>query len=126
MIVKRLGSDTDTYADFSVEGNVITFSDQLDIDLESEEQDDEVNIPICSNGTEYHRDLHPGCAYVAQIIIPPRKYDIDYVDVENQESGEFESKEVKLPIPFDVENVVLRLWPILLADISEGDQASDN
>jgi hypothetical protein len=126
MIVKKLGKETDRYADFSVEGNAITFADQLVIDLEEEEQDDEVNIPVCSNGTEYHRDLHPDCAYVAQIIIPPRKYDIDYVDEENKETGKFESKEVKLPIPFDVENVVLRLWPILLTDISEGDQTNDN
>jgi hypothetical protein len=126
MIIQKLGKETNNYVNFFLNGNVIIFPDQFIIDLEAEERDDEVTIPVCSNGTDYHRTLHEDCAYVAQIIIPSRKYNIDYEDVENKETGEFESKEISIPVPFDVENVILRLWPILLVVNREGDQEIDN
>jgi hypothetical protein len=126
MIIQKLGKETDRYVDFFLDKNTITFADQLTIDLEAEEKDDGVNIPICSNGIDYHRTLHNDCAYVAQIIIPPRRYSIDYEEVDNEETGEVDLKETSTPIAFDVENVTLELWPILLAVNSEGDQIIDN
>jgi hypothetical protein len=122
MIIQRLGKEIDSYVGFLQEENTIIFADQLIIDLESEEQDEDVIIPICSNGTDYHRTLHSDCAYVAQIIIPPRRYNVGYENVNNEETGEIDLKEIRIPVAFDVENVTLRLWPILLAGNSEGDR----
>jgi hypothetical protein len=126
MIIQKLGKESDNYVNFYASGNMITFEDQVSVNLEEEEQDEEVVIPVCSNGVNYHRTLHNDCAYVAQIIIPPRKYIVEYENVQNEETGDTELKETKTLIVFDVNNVILRLWPILLAVSGEGDTKIDN
>jgi hypothetical protein len=57
----------------------------------------------------------PCCTYVADVIIPPRRYKI--VVKENLLDNDGDTDEApthteSVPIPLDVESVILRLWPV--------------
>jgi hypothetical protein len=93
----------------------------IQIDLEAEQQDQEVIIPISDHNGMIHRGMMPCCSYVAEIIIPPRKYELVEVEDEHQvesgSSGKEQEEERKprmenVPVPLDMESVVLRLWPV--------------
>jgi len=86
-------------AEYSLDGYILTV-DGESYDLAELQQDVEVKIDVIRNNR-----------YIANIIIPPRRYRL----VERQEtdiSGEPITVQVPEPEPLDINTVVLNLWAI--------------
>lgn len=85
--------------DYIVDGNKITFRDELTLDLSKYERDYQVNLDICNNKDNI---LIIGLSdyYVAQLEIPERKYT---EVIEDEET-------IRVPEPFNVDDVTLILW----------------
>ena len=82
----------------------------VEIDCEAEESDASVSIPIMRTleGQIVRGPLAPAAgAYVAEILIPPRRY--ERVEELNDEN---EIVTVSRPLPLECERIVLRLWPL--------------
>lgn len=92
--------------------NLLSFRDELFINLARCERDYPVQIDICENSDGI---LTTGVSqrYIAQIDIPARQY--NEVPVENTEGegteGEEESFRLE-PVPFSMEKVTLTLWAL--------------
>jgi hypothetical protein len=89
--------------------SIISFRDELFLNLEKYERDYPVQIDICENEDGI---LTTGISkkYIAQIEIPARKYS----EIPIQETGtEIEGESIKLePVPFSMDNIILTLWAI--------------
>ena len=98
---------------YEISDNRITFGDdELTINIERYERDDANHIDICRDSFgNLITGVIPGLAdnYAAQIDIPPREYDFvaDGVDDEG------ESREVPVPIDFDLKKCTLTLWALI-------------
>ena len=113
MIIETIDPDRECFSDYSLDGDILTIGG-VTINLTSEQGDQETIITLgCCKGM-VHRGLMPCCVYVAEVIIPPRRY--AYEDVAG-EAGETQS--VAAPVPLDTESVVLRLWPVVDQAASE-------
>jgi hypothetical protein len=122
MIIESVDQNRKAFNDYSLEENLLLIGDVI-VDLAEEEQDQEVIISFGSSNGAVHRGLKPGCAYVAEVIIPPRKYET--VEVEGSGSGTAGSGESgadgedeepamyteTMPVPLDTDSVTLKLWP---------------
>lgn len=84
---------------YVVEGNKITFRDELTLDLSKYERDYQVNLDICNNKDNI---LIIGLSdyYVAQLEIPEKKY----TEVIQEEET------IRVAEPFNMDNVTLVLW----------------
>jgi len=94
---------------YAVEGNKISFNDEVAINVEAFERDDANHIDICRDKLgNLVMGVIPGMAevYVAQIDIPPREY--DYIADGVDEEGV--PKEVPMPEPFNIDRCTLTLW----------------
>lgn len=87
--------------EYEIKKNKITFNDELMLNLEKYERDYEQLIDICED-ENFALVMGIGRRYVAQIVIPERKYELNKSDSEE----EFE----KIAIPFDMSNCTLILW----------------
>jgi hypothetical protein len=117
MIVEKIDPDKKCFDDYSLDGNNIIIGNDT-VNLENEEQDQEVRITFGICYGNIHRGLMPGCIYAADIIIPPRKYEvIENTETENSDTAEEDSvREIKMesmPIPLNIDSVILRLWPVV-------------
>ena len=85
--------------------NLLSFRDELFINLAKCERDYPVHIDICENWSGM---LTMGIAdeYVAQIDIPARKYN----EVKEEGTENEEESTILEPVPFSMENVTLTLW----------------
>jgi hypothetical protein len=106
MIIEKVDPAREAFGDFSLEGTILTIGG-IAVVLVAEEGDQEVIITVGSCNGAVHRGLMPRCTYVADIIIPPRKYDT--VTIEGENKGEATTETV--PHPLDTDTVTLRLWP---------------
>ena len=89
--------------DYEVSGKKICFDDDLTINLAKRQEDWDVHIDICYDA--YHElviGAAAGRAYVAEIDIPKKEYEIE---------GEGEDETIT-PIPLDMDKVTLSLWAI--------------
>lgn len=86
--------------------NLLSFRDELFINLARFERDFDVNVDICEN--EFNMlTMGLGRRYVAQIHIPAREYkEIEITEGTGEEETKLE------PVPFDMEKVTLTLWAI--------------
>ncbi len=84
---------------YNVNGNKITFKDELTLDLSKYEKDYQVNLDVCNNKDNI---LIIGLSdyYVAQLEIPERKY----TEVIQEEET------IRVPQPFNMDDVTLILW----------------
>lgn len=87
--------------EYEIKKNKITFNDELMLNLEKYERDYEQLIDICED-ENFSLVMGVGRRYVAQIVIPERKYELNESDSEE----EFE----KIAIPFDMSSCTLILW----------------
>ena len=87
--------------EYEIKKNKITFNDELMLNLEKYERDYEQLIDICED-ENFALVMGVGRRYVAQIVIPERKYELNESDSEE----EFE----KIAIPFDMSSCTLILW----------------
>jgi hypothetical protein len=120
MIIEKIDPARTSFSDYSVEGTMLTIAG-LTIDLALEEGDQQVIIRFGSCQGRVHRGLMPCCEHIADIVIPPRKYQPVEVDGpppgamyngvnEDEELPETHTETV--PVPLDTESVVLSLWPV--------------
>jgi hypothetical protein len=123
MIIENIDPERKSFSEYSLQGNILTIGG-VAIDLATEEGEQEVRITLgCCNGM-VHRGLMTCCTYVADVIIPPRRYetvvterspDTDDGDTDEAPTTRMES----VPLPLDIESVILRLWPVV--DEAEGE-----
>lgn len=90
--------------------NLLSFRDELFINLAKCERDYPVQIDICENKDGI---LTTGVSqrYIAQIDIPARQYNEVPVENTELEGTDNEGESFKLePVPFSMDNVTLTLW----------------
>jgi hypothetical protein len=120
MIVERVDKKRECFSDYALNDGVLRIGG-IPIDVQAEQQEQEVIITLCRCGSAVHRGMMPYCEYVAEVIIPPRKYQT--IEVEDTPTGggstegEEEETERKMhreqvAVPLDSDTVVLRLWPV--------------
>jgi hypothetical protein len=114
MVIEKIDTARDCFSDYSLEGTILTIGG-IDVDLEAEEGDQEVIITFSNHEGMIHRGLMPGCNYVAEVKIPPRKYET--VEVEGPPDGYNggegpETHTETVPVPLDLDSVVLDIWPV--------------
>ena len=89
----------------------------MEIDLAAEEGDQEKVISFGACNGVVHRGLMPCCTYVADVVIPPRKWEttITYAQPEgdNETGEESQMATETIAVPLDLETVTLRLWPVV-------------
>jgi hypothetical protein len=119
MIIEKVDPARESFSDFSLDETILTIGD-IPLDLQTEESDQEVIITLGSCNGAIHRGLMPRCTYVADVIIPPRKYDT--ITIEGENEGE-ETTEL-VPLPLDTDTITLRLWPIV--DEAKGETNNEN
>lgn len=83
---------------YSVSGTRITFDDMLTIDLKRYQKDEEKNIDISLNDDDMLQ-MGLGKWYVANILIPPKEYEVN-------------SEGVSIEKPLDMGRVTLTLWEL--------------
>jgi hypothetical protein len=120
MIIEKIDPARESFSDYSIENTMLTIAG-LTIDLALEEGDQQAIIQFGSCNGKVHRGLMPCCEHVADVVIPPRKYETVEVDGPPQgmsHDGMNEGEEAPathtetVPAPLDVESVLLNLWPV--------------
>lgn len=117
---------------YDVEGNKITFDDEIMLNLEKKEADADVHIDI---STDDFGGLITGIGrdYVAQIDIPARAYEEIPVEAEESEEAPTADSEEndggmgasgdrieRIPIPFSMDNVTLTLFALREGVVENG------
>lgn len=113
---------------YEVNGNKITFNDEIMLNLEKKEADADVHIDI---STDDFGGLITGIGrdYVAQIDIPARAYEeIESEDAENAEgtgnTGDSPAMSggntIRVPVPFSMDRVTLSLFALREGVIENG------
>ena len=113
---------------YEVNGNKITFNDEIMLNLEKKEADADVHIDI---STDDFGGLITGIGrdYVAQIDIPARAYEeIESEDAENAEgtdnTGDSPAMSggntIRVPVPFSMDRVALSLFALREGVIENG------
>ncbi|MDR2021322.1 MAG: hypothetical protein LBQ14_11225 [Treponema sp.] len=115
MIIEKVDPGREAFSDYSLEEAILTIGG-IEVDLSAEQGDQEAVITFAICNGEVRRGMMPCCEYVADVIIPPRKY--DPVEVENERGGNAKEDEEpatrteSVPVPLDLDSVTLRLWPV--------------
>ncbi|MDR1127702.1 MAG: hypothetical protein LBL20_00175 [Treponema sp.] len=115
MIIEKVDPGREAFSDYSLEEAILTVGG-VEIDLSAEQGDQEVIITFARCNGKVHRGMMPCCEYVADVILPPRKYDL--VEVENEDGGNEKGGEgsatrtESVSVPLDLDSVTLRLWPV--------------
>lgn len=100
MIIQKVAAG-ETVA-FSLRNGVLSFEDQVEIDLATRQGDIDRTIDVClDNSLETMRE-GLGAWYVATIIVPARQQEY----IESDEGGEV------VDLPLDMQKVILNLWPL--------------
>jgi hypothetical protein len=122
MIIEKVDRNREAFSDYALEGTVLTVGG-IPVDLETEQGDQEVIITFSNHEGMIHRGMMPCCEYVADLIIPPRKYET--VEVENERGEDEDADEgpkthmESVPVPLDLDSVVLKLWPVVVQGENE-------
>jgi hypothetical protein len=137
MILEKVDSSREAFSDYSLEGTVLTIAG-IPVNLEEEQDEQEVIITFAACNGKVHRGMMPCCTYVADIIIPPRKYET--VEVEGPGSGTAgggntpakgdgegpETHRESVPVPLDMDSVTLKLWPVMEQSETTHQQGENN
>ncbi|MDR1902874.1 MAG: hypothetical protein LBQ88_11405 [Treponema sp.] len=123
MQIQKVDPNRESFSEYSLDGTILTIGD-IELDLAEEQQDQEIVIPFGTCEGVIHRGLMPCCSYVAEVVIPPRRYEIvevpDEPGIGTVSSGGTKKKDEEpgthtenVPLPLDIDSVVLKLWPIV-------------
>lgn len=126
--MKVIDVNEGTKIHYEVNGNKITFNDEIMLNLEKKEADADVHIDI---STDDFGGLITGIGrdYVAQIDIPARLYEeIESEDEENAEgtdnTGDSPAASggntIRVPVPFSMDRVTLSLFALREGVIENG------
>ena len=92
---------------FTIEENWLNINDEFNINLAKKEKDTDVDIIITKDMYGNYINGKSGCAYVMIVRVPARLYTKELVsEVDGTEQYR------KVPVPFDMSRVILRLWAI--------------
>jgi hypothetical protein len=118
MVIQKIDPAREAFSDYTLEYAILTVGG-IAVDLTAEQGDQEAVITFSDHNGAIHRGMMPCCKYVAEVIIPPRKYDT--VEADGPPSGmtspdnEDEVPQTHMetvPVPLDLDSVVLNLWPV--------------
>jgi hypothetical protein len=119
MVIQKVDPNRESFGDYALNEAVLTIGG-IAVDLEAEQEDQEVIIAFSDHNGMIHRGMMPCCRYVAEVLIPPRRYELVAVehtpvnedDGEGKESDEEAGTHTEnVPVPLDIDSVVLKLWP---------------
>jgi hypothetical protein len=99
--------------EFNEESGDLTIAG-LSVNLPEAEEDTENIITISLSDDGPVLGPHGNRGFIADVDIPPRRYTIEEYEDEN---GQMATRQVA--VPFDPERVLLRLWPLAIADNNE-------
>jgi hypothetical protein len=120
MIIKKVDPAREAFSGYALEGAVLTIGG-IAVDLETEQEDQEVIIAFSDHNGMIHRGMMPCCAYAAEVLIPPRRYET--AEAEGPPEGAFFGSEEgsqseapathmeTVPVPLDLDSVIVKLWP---------------
>jgi hypothetical protein len=115
MIIEKIDPARECYSDYSLDGGILTIGG-IEVDLAAEEGDQEVVISFGACNGMVHQGLKPCCTYVADVVIPPRKWETT-TRVPEESGGEMEEEPGEatetVAAPLDLDAVTLRLWPVV-------------
>lgn len=95
------------FIDYEITGDIITFKNELSLNLNARERDYDVAVDICMDKTNaLVCGTAAGLKYVAQIFIPARTY----IEVDGEPDIEGNPTTALEPVPFNVDNCTLSLW----------------
>lgn len=102
---------------FEINGNKVTFDDELTLNLSRYERDDPAHIDVCRDKFgNLVTGVIPGVAesYVAQLDIPAREYvevpDPDYTPASEDDGEEHTKPE---PVPFNLDKCTMTLFTLV-------------
>ncbi|MDR1904043.1 MAG: hypothetical protein LBQ88_17370 [Treponema sp.] len=130
MIIEKVDPARESFSDYVIDGTILTIAD-VTIDLALEEGGQQVMIQFGSCQGKVHRGLMPCCEHVADVIIPPRKYQTVVVDGPPQGATlngvDLPATHTEIvPMPLDAESAVLNLWPLGGIQIVTNNQEEEN
>jgi hypothetical protein len=120
MIIQKIDPGREAFSDYSLDGAILTIGG-IAVDLETEQKDHELIVTFSDHNGMIHRGMMPCCNYVAEVLIPPRRYET--VEAEGPPTSTFSGngkegdEEVPathmetVPVPLDLDSVILKLWP---------------
>jgi hypothetical protein len=120
MIIEKVDPAREAFNNYSLEEAILTIGG-IAVDLEAEQEDQEVIITFSDHNGMIHRGMMPCCNYVAEVLIPPRRYET--VEAEgpptstfsgNGNEGDEEEPVTHMEtvlVPLDLDSVILKLWP---------------
>jgi hypothetical protein len=114
MIIEKVDPGREAFSDYSLEVTMLTVGG-IAVDLEAEQGDQETIITFSNHEGMIHRGMMPCCEYVADVIIPPRKYETMEVEGERGKNDKDEEPKMlteSVPVALDLDSVILRLWPV--------------
>jgi hypothetical protein len=115
MIIEKVDPAREAFSDYSLEEAILTVGG-IEVDLAAERGDQEAVITFAICDGKVRRGMMPCCEYVADVIIPPRKHDL--AEAENERGGNGKADEEpatrteSVPVPLNLDSVMLRLWPV--------------
>ena len=118
MIIERIDPARESFGGYSLEGTALT-AGGITVDLAAEEGGQQVIITFGYCEGRIHRGLMVKCCeYAAEVIIPPRRYEMveaegpaDMFSGEDDDDGILAAYTKTVPVPLDTDTVILRLWP---------------
>ncbi|MDR0760244.1 MAG: hypothetical protein LBF74_09075 [Treponema sp.] len=133
MIVEKVDPSREAFSDYALDGAVLTVAG-IPVNLEEEQGDQEVIITFAACNGKVHRGMMPCCQYVADVIIPPRKYETVEADGppanamrDDEKKDEVPEKHTEtLPVPLDTDSVTLKLWPVAVQSEISHQQGENN
>jgi len=120
MIIEKVDPHRESFSDYQLTDSILTVAG-IAVDLEAEQGDQEKVIAITKCGVtgKIMRGMMPCCKYLADIIIPPRKYKEVEVTEEPVTPPKGKPKDEdavthteNVPLPLDLNSVILRTWPV--------------
>jgi hypothetical protein len=119
MKIEKVDPNREPFSDYRLVGTVLTVAGiAVDLEAEQENQEKVIAITKCSVTKQAVRGMKPCCEYMADIIIPPRKYETVTVDPPPKGKGKGKDGErqepqaEEKPLPLDLGEVILRTWPV--------------
>jgi hypothetical protein len=118
MIIKKVDAGKECFNAYRFSDGILTVGG-IAIDLQAEQEEQEVIITFSLSEGEVKRGMSAGGAYVAEVIIPPKNYEL--VEVASGKEGEKETQTERVAVPLDFDTVCITLWPIELGvETAEG------
>jgi hypothetical protein len=116
MQIQKVDPSRESFGDYSLDEHILTIG-EIVLDLDEEERDQEVIISFTQCEGMVHRGLMDCGDYVAEVVIPPRRYVQEEVPDEAKEGDdpdeELGTHTENVPVPLDIESVILKLWPVV-------------